>query len=398
MKPLPAVPMPLTLGDLRRACRDSGARVRLEEQIAAYHGAHAAFGVSSGRTALWLILRALRALRPERHRVIIPAYTCPTVGRSLLEAGLRGLCADVSLDTFNIDPAAVQAAIDERVLAVIAPHMFGVPCDLASLAEICREYDAYLVEDCAQCVGGSWSGAKVGTWGDAAFLSLGRGKNLRGFEGGLVWTTREELAGPLREQFERLPAARSGASDRLKQAAVTVLSRPHLWAIAKRVPGLGVGAEDESFDPRPAKLADWQAGLGLISLRRLETCNDERRRLAVILRDGLSGAAGLGCQAVPPGAQPTYPRFATRLTGDEASRRDELMARLQAANIDARAFYTRIMSEYDWMQRDCGEAGGLEAGRSIVTTNLVLPIPPGADEATLYAAGATLAEALCCPR
>ncbi|MFW5868499.1 MAG: DegT/DnrJ/EryC1/StrS family aminotransferase, partial [Armatimonadota bacterium] len=331
MKPLPAVPMPLTLGDLWRACRTPAARRTLEHQIAEYHGAEAAFGVSSARTALWLILRALRPLRPGRDLVILPAYTCPTVGRSVVEAGLRGLCVDVSLDTFNIAPARVAEAIDERVLAVVAPHMFGVPCDLPALAEICREHDGFLIEDCAQCVGGKWDGKLVGTHGDVGFLSMGRSKNLRGYEGGLLWTKREELVEPLGNEFERLPEARSGANDRLKQAAITMLSRPWPWAMAKRLPGLRVGAEDQSFDPHPSKLSDWQAGLGLISLARVDEYNERHRQIAATMREALNEVDGLRCQSAPDEAEPTYLRFATRLTDGDETARDALVARLQAA-------------------------------------------------------------------
>lgn len=338
-----------------------------------YHGAHAAFGVSTGRTGLWLALRALRTLRPGRDVVILPAYTCPTVGRSVVEAGLRGLCVDISIDTFNIDPDEVGNAIDDQVLAVVAPHMFGVPCDLAALSSICRALGTYLIEDCAQCVGGKWAGQRVGTYGDIAFLSMGRSKNLRGYEGGVLWSRSEALAEPLREAFEHLPEPHSGASDKLKQAAITVLSEPYMWAMAKRIPGLRVGAEDQSFDSHPSKLADWQAGLGLISLKRLDEYNERRRQLAVVMREALSGIDNIQCQAVPPEAEATCLRFATRLTEGDASRRDALVAQMQAANIDVRAFYTSAMDEYEWM-RIASNNRRHEYALAVVTTNVILPV------------------------
>lgn len=372
MKPIPAVPMPLTLGDLWRAIRTRNARRQLEEQIADYHGAPRAFGVSTGRTALWMILRALHGLRPERNLVVLPAYTCPTVGRSVVEAGLRGVCVDVSPDTFNIDPARVAEAMSDSVLAVVAPHMFGLPCDLSALRSVCAEHDAYLIEDCAQCVGGRWAGLRVGTYGDLAFLSMGRSKNLRGYRGGLLWTKREELVEPLRDEFERLPERGCGAKAQLEQAAITLLSRPWPWALAKRLPGLHVGVEDQSFDPRPSKLADWQAGLGLISLTRLDEYNERRQEVAAEMRDVLSRIQGLRCQSVPEQAEPTYLRFATRLTDGGADRRDALVARLQAANIDARAFYTSKLYDYPILRVALDGPSATRADE-IINTNVVLP-------------------------
>ena len=380
MKPMPAVPMPLTLGDLRRASRSRDARRRLEEQIARYHGAQAALGVSSGRAALALVLRALRPLKPERETVLLPAYTCPTVGRSVVEAGLQGTCVDVSPASFNIDPIEVADAIDERTLAVVAPHMFGLPCDLEALTGICRDAGVYLIEDCAQCVGGTWAGQRVGTFGDVAFLSMGRSKNLRGYEGGLIWTKREDLVDALQAEFERLPDGVSGVADRLTQAAITVLSRPRPWAMARRLPGLGVGVEDASFDPHPSKLADWQAGLGLISLERVDEYNERRRAVGAMMREALGDIAGLSCQAVPTEAEPTFLRFAARLESADVDCRDTLVERLQAAKIDARAFYSRTLPEWEWWQ---GPSSAGEGARELVKDNIVLPVPWEIDEAGL---------------
>lgn len=382
MKPLPAVPMPLSLGDLRQACRNArGARQRLEDAIAAYHGAEAAFGLSSGRAALWLALRVLHQLCPERDRVVVPGYTCPTVGRSVMAAGLRGLCADIGPDTLNLDPADVAAVIDERVLAVVAPHMFGVPCDLPALRAICDEHGVWLIEDLAQCVGGRWQGRRVGNFGDLAFLSLGRSKNLRGYEGGVLWVNRAELVDPIRTAFEELPDPRRGYAGRVRQAAITILSAPRPWAATKRLPGMRVGAEDQSFDPHPSKLADWQAGLGLISLERMAEHNALRRQLAERLRLALAEVSVLRCQRVPAEAEPTCVRFATVLTEEHALLRDELVSRLQAANIDARAFYTRAMSDYEWfraaLDRTCPHS------RPVVSANLILPMHHAMTEADL---------------
>jgi len=390
MKPMPAIPMPLTLGDLRRACNMSdGARERLEDALADYHDATAAFGVSSGRTALWLALRALHGVRPDRDVVIVPSYTCPTVGRAVVEAGLRGRCADVSLQTLTLDPNRVGEVIDDRVLAVVAPHMFGLPCDVTSLGAICAEHGAFLVEDCAQCVGGRWAGECVGTVGDVAFLSMGRSKNVRGYEGGVLWTKRNDLVDALAEQFGQLPEAQSGASDRMRQAAITVASKPYVWAAARNLPGLGVGEEDQAFDPRPSKLADWQAGLGLISLERLEAYNGRRRELAHALREALAGVSTLELQAVPDEAESTSLRFAARAVDGEQAR-DALVRRLQSRNIDARAFYTRTMNEYPWWEGEADRAQ-VQVATQVVQTNVILPIPAGASIQSMEALAAEVA-------
>lgn len=392
MTPMPAVPMPLTLGDFRRACRSTQARLRLEEDVAHRHEAEAAFGVSSARAALWLMLRALRRLRPERDLVVVPAYTCPTVGRAVVEAGLRVLCVDVSPDSLNLDAAAVKEALGDRVLAVVAAHMFGVPCDLAALRASSEAHGAWLIEDCAQCLGGSRAGRPVGTVGDLSFLSMGRSKNLRGCEGGLLWTRRPELVAPLRAQFEALPEP-PVRDDRARQAVIIGLSQPHLWALAKRLPGMKVGAEDPSFDPLPSKLAHWRAAVGLVSLARLEEHNGHRRTLATDLRCALRGIEAIQCQAVPSDAEATFPRFAALLGEGLAHRRDELVRRLQGANVDARGFYSAPMTDYPWA-RCVANAPDPATARRIVRSNLILPLPHFADEMMMQRVADRVARAL----
>jgi len=192
--------MPLTCSDVLRACRAGpSARAEFEEAIRAYHGSQAAFAVSSARAALWSALCVLKARHPGRNRVLLPAYTCPTVGRAVLAAGLEGLCVDVSAEDFNIDAEQVERHLSDRVLAVIAAHMFGTPCDLTRLTAACDRTGAVLIEDAAQACGARFAGQVVGSFGRMAVLSLGRSKNLRGASGGVLLVNDPDLLPGVRQ-------------------------------------------------------------------------------------------------------------------------------------------------------------------------------------------------------
>jgi dTDP-4-amino-4,6-dideoxygalactose transaminase len=386
--------MPLSVAEVL-AARHAGpsACAEFEEAICAYHGSQAAFAVSSARAALWLALRALKARHPDRTRVLLPAYTCPTVGRAVVAAGLEGLCLDVSARDFNLDAAEVEAHLSERVLAVIAAHMFGTPCDLARLLTACRQAGAVLLEDAAQACGARFAGQTVGSFGEMGVLSLGRSKNLRGAGGGVLLVNEPSLVGPVAALVGELSAAARPASSILtKQLAVSVLSAPHAWNLARRLPFLHVGAEDSSFDPEPFRLAPWQAALGTLALSRLEEYNARRAALGRTVERELAAVHGVHIQAKAPPQESAYVRLALRLDCGREER-DAVEGSLLCRGIDARAFYTRPMPEYDWWPRSADQPPCPEAQR-LIASNLALPLHYEMIEADAARVSAHLADRL----
>jgi dTDP-4-amino-4,6-dideoxygalactose transaminase len=375
--------MPLTCGELLAARRAGPhARPAFVEACRAYHNSQAAFAVSSARAALWLALRALKTLSPKRRRVILPAYTCPTVGRAVLAAGLEGLCVDISPEDFHLDSEQVEAHLNENVVAVIAAHMFGTPCDLPRIADACRRSGAFLVEDAAQACGATYAGRRVATFGELAVLSLGRSKNLRGAGGGVLLVNRKDLIAPLTAAAADLPdSPRVSPGAVARQLAVSALSQPRLWDVVRRAPFLHIGAEDQAFDERPALLSSWQASLGTLALARVDGYNERRAHLGRVVERELTGVSGLHAQAKAPPRESAYVRLALRV--DRARfplPRDVIVGRLQAEGIDARAFYTRPIPEYNWWQRAPDQPPYPEA-RRLIDSNLVLPLYYGMSEA-----------------
>ena len=391
-RPVPAIAMPLNCGDVLRACgAGPEARDEFEEAVRDYHGSQAAFAVSSARAALWLGLEALKRLHPGRRRVLLPAYTCPTVGRAVMAAGLEGLCVDISLDDFNIDVDEVARHIDGRVLAVIAAHMFGTPCDMERLPQVCRQAGAALLEDCAQACGAKWGERKVGTFGELAVLSLGRSKNLRGAGGGVLLVNDSKVLEAAREQVTQLPGADPcGPTQIGRQLAINVLSQPYAWNVAKRIPWLRVGAEDQSFDERPSRLSAWQAALGSVALHRVDAYNEARRLAGQSMEQELAGIEGVDVQTKAPPRQSAYVRLATRVSAD---RRAATVRALQQRGIDARAFYTQSMVDHEWW-RTAREQSPCSTACRAVTDNLVLPIHHHTDQQSAREIAHALAEAI----
>jgi dTDP-4-amino-4,6-dideoxygalactose transaminase len=161
-----------------------------ESDFAQFLGISHCLAVNSGTGALHVALAAL-GVGPGQE-VIVPAYMWVSVIAAVVNLGAIPVLADID-DTFCLDPASVAAKITPRTAGVIVVHMSGAPADVEAISKITRERGIFLLEDCAQCAGGSIGGKKVGTFGDMAIFSFQMNKNMTSGEGGCVVTGNELL-------------------------------------------------------------------------------------------------------------------------------------------------------------------------------------------------------------
>jgi len=156
-----------------------------ESEFAQFVGVEHALAVSSGTGALHTALAAL-GVGPGQE-VIVPAYLWVSVVAAVVNLGAIPVLADID-GTFCLDPASVRSHITGRTRGIILIHMSGSPGDAVAMAEISRERGLFLLEDCAQCAGGTIAGRRVGSFGDMAIFSFQMNKNMTSGEGGCVVT------------------------------------------------------------------------------------------------------------------------------------------------------------------------------------------------------------------
>ena len=137
----------------------------------------------------------LRALGVEPgDEVICPSFTFYATAESIAAVGAIPVFAYIEDETYNLNPAAVEAAITPRTRAVMPVHLFGHPAPMARLREICTRHSLALLEDAAQAYGASLDGVRCGALGDAATFSFFPTKNLPCFgDGGLITTSSAEV-------------------------------------------------------------------------------------------------------------------------------------------------------------------------------------------------------------
>jgi len=161
-----------------------------EDEFASFLGISHSLAVSSGTGALHSALAAL-GVGPGQE-VILPAYMWVSVVAAVVNLGAIPILADID-DTFCLNPTAVEATITARTTGIIAVHMSGAPANIEALQKVARKHGLFLLEDCAQCAGGSVNGKKVGTFGDMAIFSFQMNKNMTSGEGGCIVTNDPRL-------------------------------------------------------------------------------------------------------------------------------------------------------------------------------------------------------------
>ena len=168
-----------------------------EEHFAAYCGTKYCIGVGNGLDALMLTLKAMDI--GEGDEVIVPSDTYIATALAVTYVGARPVFVEPRIETFNIDPEKIEAAITEKTKAIMPVHLYGQACDMDPIMEIARNHGLKVVEDCAQAHGATYKGRKVGTFGDAAGFSFYPGKNLGALgDAGAVVTNDRALAEKIR--------------------------------------------------------------------------------------------------------------------------------------------------------------------------------------------------------
>lgn len=220
---------------------------RLEEEVAGMLGVEHAIGCASGTDAILLALRALD-VGPGSHVVTTPFTFFATAG-AIHNVGARPVFADIDPDTFNLDPAAAEAAVTADTRAVIPVHLFGQMAKMQAFRALGDRRGIGVVEDAAQAIGarqrrddGSW--ITTGSLGDACTFSFFPSKNLGGFgDGGMVVTSHAAIAERLRrlrvhggrQMYHHEEVGYNSRLDAL-QAAVLSVKLPHLgdWSARRR--------------------------------------------------------------------------------------------------------------------------------------------------------------------
>ena len=280
-----------------------GPEVRqLEAEIAAFIGSSFALGCASGSDALLLALMALGVDAGDE--VITPPFTFVATAGSISRLKATPVFVDIDRETYNLDPAHLEAAITSRTKAIMPVHLFGLAAEMEKINEIARAHNLPVIEDAAQAIGARYRDQYVGNLSACGCFSFFPSKNLGGAgDGGMITTSDPDLA-------DRIAVLRDHGSRKKYQYDL-----------------LGMNSRLDSL----------QAAILLVKFKHLEAMAQARRRNADRYRQ-LFRQAGLGKLVLlpvqPEGLHHVYNQFVIR-----TPQRDDLREHLRNRGIPTEIYY-----------------------------------------------------------
>jgi dTDP-4-amino-4,6-dideoxygalactose transaminase len=283
---------------------------RFEDELAAYWGTKHAIGCNSGTDALWLVFLAL-GIGPG-DEVITVANTFFATAEAIWIVGAKPVFVEIDPETCNIDPARIEAAITDRTKAIVPVHLYGQLADMAAIAEIAQEHGLLVIEDCAQAIDATGPGFRSGELSDAVCTSFIIQKNLGTFgDSGGILTNRDEIV-------DRIRALRNHGSLKRSYHSMGYNSR----------------------------LDDLHAGILSVKLKQITAWSDQRRAIAAQYTKGLQDLPWIKLPTERPGYRHVYHLYVI-----EVDRRDEMLAYLNGAGVDAKTHYPIAIHQqegYPW--------------------------------------------------
>ncbi len=332
----------------------------LEQDFQNFLGLPFAQITCSGTAALYLILETLKDFSSKK-TVIIPSFVCPLLALAIVRAGLKIEVCDVQAERFDFDWEQLEriCAKNNDILAMITVHLGGLPMDMEMAQRIAKQYNIYLIEDCAQAFGAEYKGRKVGTFGDFSFFSLSPGKGLTICEGGVLATSKKEYAPVVAEKFHRLVKGNflSESLKILKLFGYGVFYRPSLFWFVFGLPqsfwnlmGDPVRAMGEHFSINfpTHRVSKFRKSLGHAFFYHLEPEIAQQRKKAQYYLEHLEGKGEFQIIKELPQSRATYPYVTLLFRSSE--KRKKVMKALVNRGLGASVIYVHAITDYEYLK------------------------------------------------
>ena len=299
-----------------------------------------AIATTSGTTALHIALLAHGI--GEGDEVITTPFTFIASANSILFTGAKPVFVDIDIDTFNIDPKLIEAAITPRTKAILPVHLYGYMCDMKEIMDIAEKHNLIVIEDACQAVGASYQGKKSGSFGTGTF-SLYATKNVMSGEGGMITTDDDEIA------------------RRCK------LLRSHGMKVRYYHDMLGYNY----------RMSDLLAAIGVAQMERLEEFNAIRKANAKFLSENIKSVI---IPKVKPGYDHVWHQYTIRIDGNRD--RDAAVKQLNDAGIGTGIFYPVPVHQQVYMREIIGD-NQFPVSEKLAKQVISLPVHPQVGQADL---------------
>ena len=289
--------------------------IQFEKEISRYLDRRHGLAFNSGTSALTALLLAYDITGPW-DEVIVPAFTYPATVDSIRFAGATPVFADIEEETYGLDIDYVEKRINAKTKAVIAVHIYGLPCNIVELRDLVDRHELLLIEDAAEALGAESLGVKCGAYGDGAILSFAGNKIVTTGEGGMALTDSLDIKKKLVE-----------------------IRKKHNWC-----------------------LSTIQAAIGLTQFNKLDMFLATRRQNAHYLSNQLNSIGKISLPHLPEGSTHNYQFYTIRIP----EVRDQLKEYLEKKGISTKIYFPALYP--------------LPVSKEVASQVLTLPMYPGLKE------------------
>jgi dTDP-4-amino-4,6-dideoxygalactose transaminase len=311
-----------------------------ESAVTQYLGVSHLSLISNGTIALITALQTLRITG----EVITTPYSFVATAHSLLWNNIRPVFVDIDMETMNLDPEKIQAAITPQTSAILAVHCYGNPCNVQRIQQIADIYGLKVIYDAAHAFGVRYNGESVLLHGDLSILSMHATKVFNTIEGGAI------ICGDTKTKKRIDYLKNFGFADE-----VTVVA-----------PGIN------------GKMNELQAAFGMLQLKYVDFEIAKRRIVDQYYRDCLGDVPGIAILSEPSNATRNYGYFPVLVKPEYSLTRDGLYQSLRQAEIHARRYFYPLISDMP-MYRGLNSANpaNLSVAKEVAEQVICLPIYPG---------------------
>ena len=347
----------------------TGNRVReFERAFAEYIGVKHAIAVSSCTHALHLSL--IVAGIGSGDEVITTPYTFTATAEAIRYVGAKPVFVDIHPDTLNIDTSKIEEAITSRTKAILPVHIAGIPCDMDALRDITQNHNLTLIDDAAHAIPAEYRGQHIGSIGDLSAFSFYANKNLTTGEGGMITTTNDAFAEPLRTM--RLHGINKDAWARQSQR--------NIWHY-------DIATEGYKYN-----MTDIQAAMGLCQLMKLNKQHERRRNFAQIYQTELAKFPEISTPVAPD--NPREHAWHLYIIQLQTGNRDEFVEALREANIECSVHYIPLHLFEFYQERYGYRVGDFPCAEAAFERVVSLPLHPGLTEEEIHIVIGTIGKTL----
>jgi dTDP-4-amino-4,6-dideoxygalactose transaminase len=308
----------------------------LESALREHLGAKYLSLFNNGTTALTVACQALE-LSGE---VITTPFTFPATPHVLSWNHITPVFADIDAKTLTLDPSQIEPLITSHTSAILAVHVYGMPCATEEIERIADAHGLRVVYDGAHAFGTKIGGRAITEFGDATMLSFHATKLFHTAEGGAL-----------------------------------VLRDKRVHERSELMKNFGIKNEFEVAMPGiNGKMNELQAALGLLTLRQVAVERLARTAVASVYRERLWGIEGLTFMDLPDNVENSHQYFVVRIDASAPVSRDTLYGRLKEFNVFARKYFYPLCSQYHcYRSLPSADPSRLPTAHRVVEEVLALP-------------------------